>query len=346
MAIDRSANFCRGERVMRKKVSPFAVGVFVMVAIGLFTATLAILFRGNFSRQTTPIILYFNGSLNGLDIGSAVKFKGVHIGNVKAIDIVYDANNRVSTPVIAEIDTDIFSPSAKLLSKGERCKFYQTQAMNGLAAKLSMESFVTGKLFVELDYYRPGKLRFYGKNRTNIPQIPTIASEIEKFISSADHVLKQFSQIDFKNISLRLVSILSNLDDQLKGCDLQELVSSISNAATGVRNFFHSDSVRNLAEHLSVAISDVQQFLGHVSKVLDQLSGDMGVTMVDLRQTAGKFGNACEHISELTGPQSDFRETAKDCLSQVMKAARSLRYFLDLLNKTPNAFFAGIDYGN
>jgi paraquat-inducible protein B len=330
--------------MMRKRISPWAIGIFVTGALGLLAAVVAVLLVGNFSRQTTAVILYFKGSLNGLDIGSAIKFKGVRIGNVKAIDIVYDANDGVSTPVIAEIDTAIFSPSAQLLSKGERREFYRTQAMNGLAAKLSMESFVTGKLFVELDYYRLSKLRFYGKNKTHLPQIPTIASEIEKFISSADHVLKQFGQIDFKNISLRLVSILSNLDDQIKDCDFRELVRNIAHAAVGIRNFFHSDSVCNLAENCSAALSDVQQFLGYVSKVLDRLSGDVGETMGDVSQAAGKFGNSCEHISELLGPQSDFRESAKDFLLQAARTARSLRYFLDLLNKTPNALFAGIDY--
>jgi hypothetical protein len=47
----------------------------------------------------------------------------------------------------------------------------------------------------------------------NFAQIATIASEIEKSISGVDHALKQLDQIDFKNISPRLISILSKLDD-------------------------------------------------------------------------------------------------------------------------------------
>ncbi|MDR2812502.1 MAG: MlaD family protein [Puniceicoccales bacterium] len=329
---------------MNKKGSPFVVGVFVVSALALFGIALVILFRGNFFRNTTSVVFYFNSSLNGLDIGSAVKFKGVRIGNVKAIDIVYDADGGVTTPVVAEIDSTTFSPSVRLLPKSERYQFYQTQTMNGLAAKLSMESFVTGKLFVELDFYRPSKLRFYGKNKANFPQIPTIASEIEKFISSADHVLKQFGQIDFKNISARLVSILSNLDDQLQNAYLGELIHNISNAAMGVQNFFHSDSTRTLMEHLSAAISDVQQFLRDILVAVGRLGTDFNGVASDVCQATEKFRNTCEHLSELIEPQSDFRESAKDFLLQATKAVQSLRYFLDLLNKTPNALVAGIDY--
>jgi paraquat-inducible protein B len=329
---------------MSKKVSPFAIGVFVVGALGLFIIALAILFRGSFSRDTISVVLYFNSSLNGLDIGSAVKFKGVRIGDVKAIDIVYDADSGVMTPVVAEIDTTIFSISARSLSKVEREQFYQHQVMNGLAAKLSMESFVTGKLFVELDYYRPSKLRFYGKNRTNFPQIPTIASEIEKFISGADHVLKQFGQIDFKNISARLVSILSNLDDQLQDTNLRELVHNISYTATGIQAFFNSENVQNLVGRLTALIFDVQQFLSNVSTALDRFEANFGTAVGDISQAAEKFRDMCGHISELIGPQSDFRESTKEFLLQATKAIQSLRYLLDLLNKTPNALFAGINY--
>jgi paraquat-inducible protein B len=329
---------------MAKKGSLFAIGVFVTSALALFVVALIILLRGSFFSNMTSVVFYFNGSLNGLDIGSAVKFKGVHIGNVKAIDIVYDSEEGVTTPVVAEIDTNIFSPLTQLLSKGEYDQFYQVQTMNGLAAKLSMESFVTGKLFVELDYYRPSKLRFYGKNRTNLPQIPTIASEVEKFIASADHVLKQFGQIDFKNISTRLVSILSNLDEQLQDVSFGEVFHDVSKAATSIQDFFHLDNMRTLIERLSVIITDVQQFLSSVSTVMDQFGVSFGIAADGVYRASEQFKDTCGHISKVVGPQSDFRESAKDFLLQATKAVQSLRYFLDLLNKTPNALFAGIDY--
>jgi paraquat-inducible protein B len=332
---------------MPRKVSPFAVGVFVVGAFVLFLCTVFLLFRGNFSRNRTTFVLYFNSSLNGLDIGSPVKFKGVRIGTVQSIEIAYDGeSNSVLTPVVVEIDTTIFSPSAQALSKVDRRKFYQNQIMGGLAAKLSMESFVTGKLFVELDYYRPNKIRFYIKSKSNISQIPTVASEIEKFISGADNIIKQFSKLDLKTISRRLVSILSNLDDQFQGANIREMVHNIFNAAVGIQNFFNSEKMRGLVEHLSATMFDVQKFLTTLSQVVERFEGNIALVAEDIRQASLKFGDGCEHVSGLVGPHSDFRESAKECLQQATKAFRLLRCFLDLLNRTPNALFAGIDYEN
>jgi paraquat-inducible protein B len=345
MVRSQCANFYPGGLAMSRKVSPFAIGVFVVVALTIFLGAFLFLFRGNFSHNGMAFVLYFNSSLNGLDVGSPVKFKGVRIGSVRKIEVAYDAeSSSVLTPVIVEIDTTIFSPSAQILSKVDRNKFYQSQVTSGLAAKLSMESFVTGKLFVELDYYRPNKVRFYVKNKTNFSQIPTVASEIEKFISGADNIIKQFSKVDLKTISKRLVSILSNVDDQLQGSNLREVIHNLSNAAMSVQNFFNSDKMQGLIERFSTAMVDVRAFLGALSQAVERFEGSVGMVMVDIGQASRKFSDTCEHVSELIGPHSDFRENAKECLRQATKMLRLLRCFLDLLNRTPNALFAGVNY--
>ncbi|MDR1435352.1 MAG: MlaD family protein [Puniceicoccales bacterium] len=345
---------------MAKKINPFAIGLFVLGALAIFTTTLILLFGGNFFKNKASFVLYFNGSVNGLDVGSAVKFKGVRIGNVKSVDVVYDAESDVIlTPIIIEINAVIFSPSTNLLPKAERKDFYDHQIRNGLAAKLGMESFVTGKLFIELDYHRLNKPRFHRKNGTNFIAIPTITSEIDKFISGADSLIKKFDQIDFKHISERLMSILSNLDDQIQDSNISEMIQNISNAALAIQSFLNSDRMYGLLEDASVAMGDLQGFLGKLSQAVERLETDVAVTTKamrrvmsedigrvasDLHRASEKFAETCASISELLGSQSDFRESAKVFLSQGSKAIQSLRYFLDLLNKAPNAIVAGVDY--
>jgi paraquat-inducible protein B len=345
---------------MTRKVNPFAIGLFVIGALGIFTATLILLFGGNFFKNKASFVLYFNGSVNGLDVGSAVKFKGVRIGNVKSVEVTYDAESDVIlTPVIIEINAVIFSPSATLVSKAERKEFYDHQIRNGLAAKLGMESFVTGKLFIELDYHRPNKQRFHRRNGTNFIAIPTITSEIDKFISGADNLIKKFDQIDFKHISERLMSVLSSLDDQLQDSNISEMIHSISNAALAIQSFLNSDRMHGLLKDASMAMGDLQNFLGKVSQAIERLETDIAVTAKGMRQVMSedicqmvndfhraseKFAEVCVCISGLLGSQSDFRESVKVFLFQGSKVMQSLGHFLNILNKTPNAIVAGVNY--
>jgi paraquat-inducible protein B len=331
--------------MMNKKVNPLGMGVFIAGAFTILTIVLIILFRGTLFKRTTSFVMYFDGSVNGLDLGSAVKFRGVRIGNVKSIDISYDAeHDTILTPIVIEIYAASFAHSTELSQQSQRVEFYKNQITSGLAAKLGMESFVTGKLFIELDYFRPHKVRFYGKNDTSFVQIPTVASEIEKFISGADSIIKGLSSIDFKHISKQLVSILSNLDQQLKKSNIQELIQNLSTMATGVQSFLNSNSVKNVLEQASSAMANFESFLKKLSDAVDHVKGNIDLTTIDIREASRKFSDSCVHISGLIGPQSDFRANMKSVLSESTKAVQSLRYLLDLLNKTPNAIFAGVNY--
>ncbi|MDR2200868.1 MAG: MlaD family protein [Puniceicoccales bacterium] len=332
---------------MTRKANPLAVGIFVIIALTILTITFITLFPGNIFQHTTSFVFYFKGSVNGLDVGSAVKFKGVRIGSVESIDVLYDPETgEVSTPVIAEINTVVFSPSAQLLPKSERNDFYRRQIMSGLTAKLGMESLVTGKLFIELDYLPGNSMRFYGKNGTHFPQIPTLTSGIEKFISGADNIIKKFNDIDFQNISDRLVSILSNFDRQLQSVSLDELVANLSNAAAGVGSFFHSDSAGSLVDHLRAVVVDLQQFLAQLSGVICRVESDISTTTHGIRGAANQFTETCKDVSDLLDSQSDVRSSFKAFLLTGARALQSLHHLLDLLNKTPNAIFAGVDYEN
>src|SRR5271168_1480189 len=70
---------------MGKRVSPAAIGMFVVGSLFLVLASLVVLSSGKLFSKPHIFICFFQGSLNGLKIGSAVKFRGVEIGTVKDI---------------------------------------------------------------------------------------------------------------------------------------------------------------------------------------------------------------------------------------------------------------------
>ena len=80
-----------------------------MGAVALAIAAVMILWGGRLLTRSSDYVLYFNGDVNGLRAGAAVKFKGVQVGYVNQILLSLDTVTagkqlKLSIPVIIELD--------------------------------------------------------------------------------------------------------------------------------------------------------------------------------------------------------------------------------------------------
>lgn len=90
---------------MSQKASPTLIGVFIIAAIALAVVTVILFGSGRLFSKTEDFILYFEDSVNGLEVGAPVKFKGVRVGQVKRIAIRFDQDDdSPHVPVLIEID--------------------------------------------------------------------------------------------------------------------------------------------------------------------------------------------------------------------------------------------------
>jgi paraquat-inducible protein B len=138
---------------MNRRISPALIGAFVIGAVALVVIAVISLGSGKFFRKTYEFVLYFQGSVNGLNVGAPVKYKGVEIGSVTDILLQLEEVEVDRIPVIVELD------AGKIAGRGFTGNLLvdpaalQTAIDRGLRGQLRMESFVTGVLYVALDLY-------------------------------------------------------------------------------------------------------------------------------------------------------------------------------------------------
>ncbi len=72
---------------MAKRVSSTAIGAFVLASLALAAVVAVVLGSGALFAHPHYYICMFQGNLNGLKIGAAVKVKGVQIGTVEKIGL-------------------------------------------------------------------------------------------------------------------------------------------------------------------------------------------------------------------------------------------------------------------
>ena len=76
---------------MGRRANPTVIGAFIIGAVALIVIGLLVLGRGQFFSDTQTFVLYFDGSIKGLNIGAPVDFQGVRIGSVTDIHVIYDS---------------------------------------------------------------------------------------------------------------------------------------------------------------------------------------------------------------------------------------------------------------
>src|SRR5512136_1149100 len=92
---------------MSKTASKTLIGAFVLGAVALVVILLIILGSGRLFSRSFINVMYFRGSVKGLNVGAPVMFRGVKVGSVKKIELIYDARDlSFLIPVYVEIDPD------------------------------------------------------------------------------------------------------------------------------------------------------------------------------------------------------------------------------------------------
>jgi len=221
---------------MSKKANKTLIGAFVVGAAILLILSLVVFGSGKFFSRTIKYVLFFEGSVKGLAIGAPVTFKGVKIGTVKDITLVYDPHIRFAfIPVIIETEPDRIK-GAPLNRDRKNLQFLID---TGLRAQLEIQSFLTGQLAVTLDFFPDKPVRLLGLIK-DYPEIPTIPSPLGE-------LQKNIGDIPVKEISLDLQESMHSLNIALKE-SRETIIFDVENTLREVAEA--ARSVRLLAEHL------------------------------------------------------------------------------------------------
>lgn len=308
---------------MAKKVHPVIIGTFVVSSILLFILSLIVFSSGNIFSHNVKFYTFFDASLNGLDIGAPVKFKGVRVGSVEAIDIVYDnESDEACASVLIKINSDAFKTvNGRHVVVNNYDEFYAEQIARGMAAKLSLESVVTGKNFVAIDYYPQSSERYFKDiDGLKYQQMPSMTMDLDEFLASVDSVMKNLSKLDLESITDNLNSTLRKVTQALDDFNFKRVGDSFAESCENVSKIMRDEKVYKILDAVCIAFN---KFNNRFDGTMDDVSGAMN------------------GISSMLKSGTYFRENLENSLLQFEKMLRSIREFFDFLERNPNAILAG-----
>lgn len=305
---------------MSRKANPARVGAFVVGAVAILVGAVALLGSGRFFEKTEEFVCHFEGSVNGLAVGSNVKFKGVPIGTVSEISLRLadpSEDRGPAIPVVIRIDERRIAGAGNRPIDLDNPAVLQEMIARGLRASLEPESLVTGLLFVNLDFY-PDANPVVVDQDGPLLAIPTLPSTLEAVQEVIGRVVRELDQVDFQAVFTSVEETIESIHDVLTSPEIPDTVESLADTM---------DTLRELSMTLNEKIGPFTDSVEGTAQQADR-------TLVELTEVL-------KSVRILIQPESPLAYQLGQTLKEVSSASDAVRELANFLEEHPSALLYG-----
>ena len=320
---------------MSKKINPTAIGLFMVTGLALGVLGLLLFSSVKLFARRLDLIAYFNGSLNGLNEGAPVKYRGVTIGYVKRLMVSFNqATNDYAMPVILELEEHLLGKRM-----GDAHLIFSEQAVTnrvqqGLRASLQAESLVTGVLYVEIRFNPDAPPAEFHQLKPIYPELPTEPTQIQQLLSN-------LAGLDLKRLENNVNTVLAKVDTLIGDLHMTDINQGLTNLLVSADRLVTSSEITNLLVTAHGALDQYRALGEKLANRVDPLADGLTNTLAEANRTLVQIRGAGENLRTLLAPDSPAREDLEQTLQQLAGAAHSISALSDYLKLHPNALITG-----
>ena len=313
---------------MAKQANRMMIGVFVVIAVIIMAASLVVFGSGKFFKKTVKCVMYFDGSVKGLSVGSPVLFQGVQIGSVVSIVLEVDpAKMQIQIPVVIEYEPEKFKVAAGARKvHRDPHKTIPKLIERGLRGILTTQSFITGQLAIEIGFYPDSTMCYppakIDKNYKEYIVIPTCQSTIQKLADALE-------KLDLRTLETHLESAMNGLAKLVNNPDLAASIKSLKATLKDAQKF-----AAKLNRQVDPLAKDTKKAVNNISKLARNLDGRVGGVTTNLDKTLTAARGILSEDSPLI---VDLENT----LQEISAMSRSIRHLASYLEQHPETLIRG-----
>ncbi len=320
---------------MSQKANPTTIGLFVVLGLALGVGGLLLFSSARLFTRSHERILYFNTSLNGLDEGAPVKFRGVTIGSVKRVMIHFNqATNDFAMPVLIELREDLLRRRLGESRQASELQDLSVRAHRGLRASLQAESLVTGVLYINLEVQPDAPPPVYHQLKPLYPEIPTRPSEVQELWNN-------IARIDFRGLQEKLSALLARADNKLAALKVEEISDGLTNLLASANRLVVSPEITNTLVSAQGTLAEYRRLAERLEGKVNPLADSITNNLAQAGETLAQLRGAVQEIRVLLAPESSLRYELSLALDQISEAARSISELAEFLQRHPNALITG-----
>ena len=362
---------------MTPRPNAVRIGLFAIGGLGLLVAALLVIFGGRLFAPSERAVMHFSGSVQGLQVGAPVVFRGVRMGSVRSIGVVRD-QGQYRIPVVAEIAPATITDLDGRLTAGETELTLQGLVAQGLTARLVTRSLLTGQLYVDLDL-RPAARAAAAAAASAQPAASAAAAvaaatrqggsmiEIPTAPQRLQALQEQVEALDVGRIGSDLAGTLAAARALLSGAEIKQTLSESAQAAAALARLSTTLERRvpplaagaqatlsragDAASRAGDAAVQAGQTAERVSAAADRIGAAAGradallapgsPVLASVQAAADELGRSAAALRVVTTDDSASVQTLQRAMADVSRSARAVRDLAELLERQPDALLRG-----
>lgn len=338
---------------MSNKANPTIIGAFVVGATALLVAAIMIFGSGHLLTPKASFVVFFEGNVSGLQDGAAVSFRGVKIGEVRDVEAVIDPEKveihiKVEVEILGDAVLTMDGPADTTTESIEQGIMFLVSGRS-LRAKLQSWSFVTGQLYVDLDFYPETEAHFVGLE-PNLHEIPAVPSDMQRLRGAFVETLQTLKDLPLGDVLQSVQQAVDSVNQLLNSEELDGTLTGINNIVNapeigsileGLDRTVNSPQIAEALEGINQAIQDAQGLVASVEGQITPVLVDLDKTVLSAQQLLATIDQTVLRLQTSVTDNVELQHQVGTTLSELSQAARSVRILADYLERHPESLIRG-----
>lgn len=281
----------------RQNAQYYRLGIFVLLGAAALVALILIFGARSLFAKTMTVETYIKESVQGLDVGAPVRFRGVRMGQISYIglsgNIYEDDIPRAERKQYVVVRMEI----TRTDSMDEAEAYLEKLVHDGLRAQIRGQG-ITGINYMELDFVKdPSNLRVLPYSwKPKYPVIPSQPSPVNILLDSVEDALNNFNKLNLAETQERINALLTNLNGMVAGSDgknsgLSNSVTELNQLLTKVNKATDNQELLTMVEQLTASIVVLRQ-------TLTTMQGDLTISADNVRQITDNVNDLSQKASQ------------------------------------------------
>jgi len=316
----------------------FYVGLFVFATIALTVGGIVVLGGRTLYQDTITVETYFRSTVQGLDIGSPVKFRGVKIGTVKDIGVAfqYYGLQKRSEKRFHPADLVVVRMS---LVEGSRFSVEESiEALvdQGLRVRLEQQG-LTGVGYIEADFAdrsEPREIEVPWK--PDHPYIPSTVGGLASLEATAERILDGLERADVPTVAAHLDELILTVTQTVR--DIGTVVQRVDGVIARVDGEVADVNLASLQREAEALMGQLRRSAANLEKQVESARvAELSSSAIQTLDAATMTLHTAEAgIAEMAQIVESGQYDVTATLDDLRATAENLRRLTDLHREHPS----------